>query len=221
MRRDLIIGILVSVLLHGGFAFGAKLFEKAKTVTKAKEEVKTIALDPMPELPPEEPEPTDSSSDEAPADVSDIAPPMQADVPSVAIESPFVQQVQPPPPPSMSRPGNFTIPAGKPGTGIGKGMKDLFDIANLDQAPTAKFQANPVYPFEMRRAGITGEVVVGFIVDDQGKVRDAYAVRSTQREFEAAAIQAVMKWTFRPGKKGGRSVNTRMQVPIVFSITED
>ena len=54
-----------------------------------------------------------------------------------------------------------------------------------------------------------------------GDVREAYAIRSTQREFEAAAVQAVSKWKFRPGKKGGRNVNTKMQVPIVFSITEE
>ena len=34
------------------------------------------------------------------------------------------------------------------------------------------------------------------------------------------AIQAVGKWTFRPGRKGGRAVNTRMQVPIVFSLND-
>ena len=100
-------------------------------------------------------------------------------------------------------------------------MKDLFDLANLDQIPSPRFQAKPVYPFEMRRAGITGDVLVGFIVDSNGDVREAYAIKSTQREFEAAAIQAVSKWKFRPGKKGGRAVNTRMQVPIVFSITEE
>ena len=72
----------------------------------------------------------------------------------------------------------------------------------------------------MRRAGIEGQVLVGFIVDSKGTVREAYPIRSTHREFESAAVQAVSKWRFRPGKKGGRSVNTRMQVPIVFSITD-
>jgi len=31
----------------------------------------------------------------------------------------------------------------------------------------------------------------------------------------------VSKWRFRPGKKGGRAVNTRMAVPIVFNITDE
>ncbi len=72
----------------------------------------------------------------------------------------------------------------------------------------------------MKRNGIAGEVLVEFIVDANGTVRDAHAVRSSQREFEASAVRAVSKWTFRPGQKGGRNVATRMQVPIVFSLNE-
>jgi protein TonB len=64
-------------------------------------------------------------------------------------------------------------------------------------------------------------VVVGFIVDSSGNVVQAYVVRSSHREFEQPAVQAVSRWKFRPGRKGGRAVNTRMQVPIIFSITDD
>jgi protein TonB len=103
---------------------------------------------------------------------------------------------------------------------LGKGI-EVFDISKLDQQPVARFQARPQYPFEMRRAGIAGEVLVDFIVDSNGDVRNAYAVRSSQREFEAAAVQAVSKWKFRPGKKSGRNVNTHMQVPIVFTLNEE
>jgi protein TonB len=73
----------------------------------------------------------------------------------------------------------------------------------------------------MRRAGIAGEVVVDFIVDTHGDVQNAYAIRSSQREFEAAAVQAVSKWKFKPGRKGGRDVPTHMQVPIVFTLNEE
>lgn len=222
MTRDLIIGILLSALLHGGFLFGEQLFpKKAETTTKAKEEEPVIEIVQIPPIEPEEPEIVEAT-DEPVAEVTDLAPPMAADVPSVVTVESFVQKLQPPPPPGLSRPGAVTIPPTHTGTGqIGKGMKDLFDLANLDQQPTARFQAKPVYPFEMRRAGINGEVLVAFIVDSNGDVREAYAVRSTQREFEAAAIQAVSKWKFRPGKKGGRNVNTKMNVPIVFNISAE
>jgi protein TonB len=221
MRRDLIIGILVSILVHGGLGLGSVIFKPhAKKATKT-DDVPTIELMKMPEVEPDEPPPTDNP--EPAPDVSSIAPPSLADVPgNVQLDS-FVQQMQPPPPPDLGKPtGVISIPPGRPNTGgIGKGLGDIFDLKNLDQPPAPKFQAKPVYPFEMRRAGITGEVTVGFIVDSNGDVQQAYAVKSTQREFEAAAIQAVSKWKFRPGKLHGKNVNTRMQVPIVFSISAD
>ena len=91
----------------------------------------------------------------------------------------------------------------------------------LDQQPQARVRTPPQYPFEMRRAGITGSAVVEFIIDANGDVRNAFAVRSTQREFENPAIQAVSKWKFRPGKKGGRAVPSRAQQLIEFNMSDE
>lgn len=97
---------------------------------------------------------------------------------------------------------------------------DVYDMSALDQVPRVVSRVAPQYPFEMRRAGVNGEVTVEFIVDQNGDVRDAIAVKSSRREFEAAAVQAVANWKFSAGRKGGRYVNTRMQVPIVFRATK-
>lgn len=97
---------------------------------------------------------------------------------------------------------------------------DIFDVSKVDRTPAPKFQARPQYPTELRTAGVTGETVVEFVVDAEGLVRDARPVRSTHPAFESAAVEAVSKWTFAPGEKGGRKVNTRMQVPIVFALAE-
>lgn len=94
----------------------------------------------------------------------------------------------------------------------------VFEPKDLDRAPVVQFQARPQYPFEMRRAGIEGEVVVDFIVDVDGRVQLAQAIRSSRREFEAAAVLAVSKWKFLPGQKNGKSVPTHMQMPIVFTL---
>lgn len=216
MKTDIIVGVLLSASLHGGILF-ASYFSKKQVVAAAEEEEEAvIEIMQMPIIEPDEP---DVPPDEAPPEEIEYVPPQQADVPTASIDSAFTQQIQPPPP-SMQRPsGQMSIPAVSTAKAA-SGMKDLFDLANLDQVPQPRYQAQPQYPFEMRRAGITGEVVVGFIVDSEGKAVEVYAVRSTQREFEAAAIQAVSKWTFRPGRKGGRAVNTRMQVPIVFSLND-
>jgi len=94
-----------------------------------------------------------------------------------------------------------------------------YDISQLDQIPQAQFRVPPQYPLEMRQAGTSGEVVVEFIVDPNGNVRNATAIKSTRGEFEQAAVDAVKAWTFRPGMKNTRQVFTRMQVPIVFTLS--
>jgi protein TonB len=224
MRRDLIIGILASILFHASFVYGDKVANyffppQAKARVAVVDNTPKIELMEMPPIEPEKPEVSEESSDTAAVQV-DFAPPMQSDVPSIAIEGSFVQQYQPPPASIKANPGLVTIPTTRPTTD-GTRLQNVFNLADLDQIPVARYQAKPVYPFEMRRNGITGEVTVGFIVDTNGDVREAYVLKSTQREFEAPAVQAVTKWTFRPGKKGGKPVNTRMQIPIVFNLSEE
>jgi protein TonB len=220
MRRDLIIGLLASALFHGGAFYGEKLFTQhavAKSKVTAKKVVEVME---MPKIDEEEPEVNNEPSD-VQASVVEFAPPMQADMPSTVTVDSFVQVMQPPPPEGAKpNPGALTIPANRAGMGQTK-LTNVFNLADLDQKPQEKYRPGPQYPFEMRRAGIEGDVLVGFIVNVNGDTQDVYAVRSSQREFEAAAIQAVQKWKFRPGKRKGQTVNTRMQVPIVFNITED
>ncbi len=217
MSRDLIIGILFSVLLHVGVLFGDKLIPDKPKVQKVVEEEKKIQLMEMPKFEEPEPEIVEVNEEVKPLD---LAPPMQQDVPQLATPDSFVQKIQPPPPENVTISASMSIVPEVRDPNMFRGMK-VFDISMLDQTPVAKFQARPQYPFEMRRAGISGEVVVDFIVDTNGDVQNAYALRSSQREFEAAAVQAVSKWKFKPGRKGGRDVPTHMQVPIVFTLNEE
>jgi RNA polymerase sigma factor (sigma-70 family) len=145
----------------------------------------------------------------------------------------------------------------------------VYERAQLDQAPKPKFQARPKYPAELRAAGVAGEVVVEFVVDANGDVRDAKAVKmelqgkevaksdgsmtatgngaggnvavklsefvvagaggstmngvptaDAARRLEEAAVEAVSQWKFDAGLKGGRAVNTKIQVPIKFTLAE-
>lgn len=218
MRRDIFIGIAFSVILHVTFLFGFNR-KAAKVVRTVTEETEVIQMMEMPPLEPDVPEQTADAAEEVVQNV--MAPPSLIDLPTVVAVGGFTQTVAPPPPAGIQTTGEVKVPVNKPGESFGKGMKDLFDLKNLDQIPQARLQGKPVYPFEMRRAGITGEVTVAFIVTSNGDVVDAYALKSTQREFEAPAVAAVMKWKFKPGRKGGRNVNTKMLVPIVFSISDE
>jgi protein TonB len=217
MSRDLIVGILLSALLHLGVLFGDKLMPKFQPkAAKVEAPPPKIELMAMPKIE-EEPEIVETNEDVKPLD---LAPPMQQDVPQLVTPDSFVQKIQPPPPEGVTISSSMNIVPEVRDPNMFRGMK-VFDISMLDQTPVAKFQARPQYPFEMRRAGIAGEVVVDFIVDTNGDVQNAFALRSSQREFEAAAVQAVSKWKFKPGRKSGRDVPTHMQVPIVFTLNEE
>lgn len=221
MRTDLIIGIVVSASVLAGLLLGFNGHPGAVKHGPAQTD-DTLQIE-MPVLPPEPPE--TQKVDDLPPDEDVVqvtfAPPSLVDIPTIAADAnTFVQAIQPPPPPGVEQAkGIVTIPPARP-AGFGRGLGQIFDISQLDQIPMARLQPQPVYPYEMRRAGITGEVNVGFIVDANGDVRDAYVMNSTHREFEVPAVQAVSKWKFRPGRRGGKAVNTRMSVPIVFSFND-
>jgi periplasmic protein TonB len=217
MTRDIIIGVVVSLALHLLILFGDKLIPEKKTVKKVEEAAPKIEMIAMPKV---EEEPEIIETNDPDIKPLDLAPPMQQDVPQLVQPDSFVQKIQPPPPEGVTISAAMNIVPEVRDPNMFKGMK-VFDISMLDQTPVPKFQARPQYPFEMRRAGIAGEVVVDFIVDTNGDVQNAYALRSSQREFEAAAVQAVSKWKFKPGRKGGRDVPTHMQVPIVFTLNEE
>ncbi len=220
MSRNVLIAALISLLLHSGVAFSGYFFRGKPAAAPVAEETPTIALDLPPPPEPDEPEVVENVSSDAPSEAVDLAPPMQTDVPSAVIDSPFVQRLQAPPPPGLNRTsGAIAIPTDtRPSVVAGPKMANLFNLADLDQKPEARVRTAPMYPFEMRRSGLKGSVVVGFIVDSSGNVRDPYIVRSSNPGFEQAAIDTVLKWKFKPGKKGGVAVNTRVQQPIEFSL---
>ena len=98
------------------------------------------------------------------------------------------------------------------------GQNGSLDISQIDAAPRAVSQTRPRYPFDLRRSGVGGEVVVDFLVDQDGDVQNAYAFSATNPGFEAAAVDAVSQWRFEPGRKNGAPVITHMRVPIIFTL---
>ncbi len=99
------------------------------------------------------------------------------------------------------------------------GMAAVFELKDLDQLPIATLQVPPNYPAAMKRQGIEASVEIGYIVDAQGLVQNARVISSSRREFEPAALQAVAKWKFKPGQKGGKAVATNMTVPLNFHLS--
>lgn len=89
-----------------------------------------------------------------------------------------------------------------------------------DRTPSVLSQTRPTYPFELRRAGVTGEVLVDFYVKSDGTVGNAVALRGSDAQFAASAVTAVQSWRFVAGRRNGQLVTFHFQVPIIFSLDE-
>lgn len=85
------------------------------------------------------------------------------------------------------------------------------------QPAVSGVKTRPEYPFDMRRNGIEGHVVVKFIVDVNGRTQDVVAVSASRREFIDAAIKSVQRWHYKPAIKVGAPIATRVQEVVTFS----
>lgn len=92
----------------------------------------------------------------------------------------------------------------------------VYSLSEVDRPPQHMVLARLAYPPELKQQGIGGEVVVEFVVDLDGSVRDPIVKSSTRKEFELPALQAVSKWKYKPGKKGKEKVNVRIEAPVKF-----
>lgn len=219
-KRDLLVGVVCAALFHGGFFFWEKIFPHTPPPRMIHAEEETLIQMEMPPLDLEEPEEVVELAEvatEAP-----LAPPSQMDLPTIVPINAFTQPIAPPLPPGI-HPGKdlVAIPVGPPGSGLGQGLGKLFDLASLDQRPILRSRIPPDYPMELRRNNVTGEVVVEFIVTYEGAVAGTEVISSTHQAFEGPAIRSVLRWQFKPGRKGGRAVNTRVKQTINFNMEDE
>jgi protein TonB len=216
MNRDLIIGLAVSLTLHSSIWLFSQKNAPPKRAVEVKEEVVQMEMPPLDE---EKPEEVKELQEEQIENI--MAPPSLTDVPSVVPVDAFTIPLAPPPPPGLTlNRSAITIPVVPAGANFGRGISNLFNIGDLDQQPIARVRQAPTYPYDMRRAGINGSVVVEFIISTEGDVIQTQIVRSSHREFEQPALQAVQKWKFKPGRRGGKVVNVRASQLLEFNATE-
>lgn len=176
----------------------------------------------MPDLSEDEEEPVESLEDSEPMDAPAIAVPMLADVPTIVPVNAFVQPLDLTPQlnvdPSAVRMTAIPVNIAR-GSGSAEKIGKIFDISQLDRQPQPIFQPAPTFPLELRHDFPESAVTLEFIISSKGEVLMPRAIVAKHRRFEEAAINGVLKWKFKPGYKGGRPVNTRTQITIMFRVT--
>ena len=182
-----------------------------------------LTLIDMSKLKPDLDDELQDSGEKPDSETSMDAPSIPDIAPSVVLNNAFIQAVDIAtlaPSVSVTNKTLLTIPPNvRHGVGgSGSGMKDLFNMADLDRIPTALYRIAPRASPNLLSQSANNEVVIEFIVNKQGEVVSASVVKEPLHELGDLALRAVMRWKFRPGMKAGRVVNTRVRQPILFSI---
>ena len=77
---------------------------------------------------------------------------------------------------------------------------------------------NLVYPDLAIRAGVEGTVIVLAFVNKDGQVTSTQVLKGIGGGCDEAAMDAVKKVRFKPGKQRGKAVNVKVSVPVRFRL---
>ena len=91
------------------------------------------------------------------------------------------------------------------------GMKDLLN-----------FLSNNInYPEECKDSSISGRVIVSFIIDKDGAVKEAEVVKSVHPLLDAEALRVIsLMPNWNPGKQQGKAVRVKYTIPVNFAVND-
>ncbi len=82
----------------------------------------------------------------------------------------------------------------------------------------AGIQSKIVYPEFAKRAGVEGRVYVLAFVDENGDVMKVNILKGIGAGCDEAAMAAVQKTKFEPGKQRGKAVKVQVSIPVIFKL---
>lgn len=125
--------------------------------------------------------------------------------------------------------------AGGSSTGVKGGTGNEGDSGKVagaaDHGPYMEFQVEkavekigddaPNYPEPLKSAGVQGEVLAQFVVNESGRYESGTLkiLKSSNSEFTAAVKDALPRMKFSAAQIGGKKVQQLVQMPFVFHIT--
>ncbi len=122
-----------------------------------------------------------------------------------------LSELPPPPPPPKEE-----APAAEEEAEIFVVVEEMPEIIG----GTARIYKFLEYPDIARKAGMEGLVVVQIVVEPDGRPANPVVARSAGDVLDKAAVEAVMKLRFKPGKQRGVPVRVRMAIPIRFRLRD-
>lgn len=108
------------------------------------------------------------------------------------------------------------------GSGVGSGSpkSGIYSEDQVEEVAVAIGKIVPVYPEAMRAAGIEGQVLAQFVVNEQGRAdpKSFKIVTSANPMFDLAVRNALPRMRFKPAKVGGKAVKQLVQQSFQFKL---
>jgi protein TonB len=166
-----------------------------------------------------------------------VAPPVTPIPPPPLVAAPpppaSVAPAAPPTPPSTSPREPFATAAAEPAGTIAElsaGAPKATTVApppvvaaspdgavTRTATPSGGYQVHPSYPSTARRLGIEGTSLLRVFVGADGRVTDIELDRSAGHpDLDRAAIDAVRRWKFEPGRRGSEPIGMWVRLPVQF-----
>ncbi len=93
-----------------------------------------------------------------------------------------------------------------------------FDTIYSETAPSILNRINPIYPNKLEQDGIEGDVFVRMLISDVGVVKAIEVSKDSDQPFIQAAVDAFMKWTFKPAMQNDKPIWVWVSLPQHFRL---
>jgi TonB family protein len=149
----------------------------------------------------------------APTEAPTIAPAL-----APAAVAPTEGPPTPVPPPPTVAPTHAPLLPTRPAVREGDLVEPGADVVPPEQIYSPK----PAYPPAAEQQRVTGVVLLGVLVDENGAVRDVQVLRGIKPDLglTPAAVAAVRTWRYKPATKDGVRVKMRITVAVTFKLQE-
>jgi TonB family protein len=157
-----------------------------------------------------------------PAAAPAVAPAVPTELPTEtataapATTEPTAQPPTPVPPTATIAPTHAPLVAPPPAVHEG----DLVEMGTGVIPPEPIYNPKPAYPPWAERQRASGVVVLDVLVDENGAVQDIKVLRGIKPDYglNAAAVDAVRGWHYKPATKDGVRVKMRISVTVAFKL---
>ncbi len=112
--------------------------------------------------------------------------------------------------------GYWRVFTGNPDPQVANAQASVARVGGPVKPPTIVDTPDPHYPEPARKAHYEAQVVLWVVLGTDGRIHDVAIKRPAGMGLDEAAIDAVLRWKFRPATKDGKPIVVQMTIEVNF-----